>query len=57
MKNGEKLIREVKYVPLPKNAYDMNLKHVKDMKKGTVMGGKNEVGITVDELMKREAKM
>jgi phosphate transport system substrate-binding protein len=57
MKNGEKLIREVKYVPLPKNAYDLNLKHVKDMKKGTVMGGKNEVGITVDELMKREAKM
>jgi phosphate transport system substrate-binding protein len=57
MKNGEKLIREVKYVPLPKNAYELNLKHVKDMKKGTVMGGKNEVGITVDELMKREAKM
>jgi phosphate transport system substrate-binding protein len=57
MKNGEKLIREVKYVPLPKSAYELNLKHVKDMKKGTVMGGKNEVGITIDELMKREAKL
>ena len=56
-KNGEKLIREVKYVPLPKSAYELNLKHVKDMKKGTVMGGKNEVGITIDELMKREAKL
>ena len=57
MKNGEKLIREVKYVPLPKAAYEGNLKHVKDMKKGTVMGGKNEVGITIEELMKREAKL
>ena len=57
MKNGEKLIREVKYVPLPKAAYEGNLKHVKDMKKGTVMGGKNEVGITIEELMKREAQL
>ncbi len=26
-------------------------------KKGTVFGGKNEVGITIDELLKREAKL
>ena len=57
MKNAEKLVREVKYVPLPKAAYDGNLKHVKDNKIGTVFGGKNEVGITIEELMKREAKM
>jgi phosphate transport system substrate-binding protein len=57
MKNAEKLVREVKYVPLPKAAYDGNLKHVADKKYGTVFGGKNEVGITIEELMKREAKM
>ena len=57
MKNAEKLVREVKYVPLPKSAYDGNLKHVKDNKIGTVFGGKNEVGITIEDLMKREAKM
>ncbi|MGB9354453.1 MAG: PstS family phosphate ABC transporter substrate-binding protein [Azonexus sp.] len=57
MKNAEKLVREVKYVPLPKSAYDGNLKHVKDNTIGTVFGGKNEVGITIEELMKREAKM
>jgi phosphate transport system substrate-binding protein len=57
MKNAEKLVREVKYVPLPKSAYDGNLKHAKDNKIGTVFGGKNEVGITIEELMKREAKM
>jgi phosphate transport system substrate-binding protein len=57
MKNAEKLVREVKYVPLPKSAYEGNLKHVKDNKIGTVFGGKNEVGITIEDLMKREAKM
>ena len=57
MKNAEKLVREVKYVPLPKAAYEGNLKHVKDKKYGSVFGGKNEVGITIEELMKREAKM
>ena len=57
MKNAETLVREVKYVPLPKAAYEGNLKHVKDNKIGTVFGGKNEIGITVEDLMKREAKM
>ena len=57
MKNADKLVREVKYVPLPKAAYDGNLKHVKDKKYGTVFGGKNEVGITIEALMKREAAL
>lgn len=57
MKNADKLIREVKYVPLPKAAYEGNLKHAKDGKVGTVFGGHNEVGITVEEIMRREAKM
>ena len=57
MKHAETLVREVKYVPLPKAAYEGNLKHVKDNKIGTVFGGKNEIGITVEDLMKREAKM
>ncbi len=57
MKHADTLIREVKYVPLPKAAYEGNVKHAKDGKIGTVFGGKNEVGITVEEIMKREAKM
>jgi len=57
MKNADKLVREVKYVPLPKKAYDGNIRHAKDKKVGTVFGGKNEVGITVEEILKREAKM
>ncbi|KXB29506.1 protein sphX [Dechloromonas denitrificans] len=57
MKNAAKLTKEVKYVPLPDNAYTGNLEHVKKNKIGTVFGGQNEVGITIEELMKREAKM
>jgi phosphate transport system substrate-binding protein len=57
MKNAATLVREVKYVPLPKSAYEGNLKHVKENRVGTVFGGHNEVGITIEALMKREAKM
>jgi phosphate transport system substrate-binding protein len=57
MKNGGKLAREVKYVPLPANAYQMAWKHVQDGKKGTVFGGVAQIGITIDELLKREAKL
>ena len=57
MKNAAKLTKEVKYVPLPDSAYTGNLEHVKKNKIGTVFGGQNEVGITIEELMKREAKM
>ncbi len=57
MKNADKLVREVKYVPLPKSIYEGNIKHAKDKKIGSVFGGKNEVGITVEEILRREAKM
>jgi phosphate transport system substrate-binding protein len=57
MKNGGKLAKEVKYVPLPDSAYRMALEHVQKGKKGTVFGGVAEVGVTIDELLKREAKL
>ena len=57
MLNGAKLAKEVKYVPLPANIYTSNIKHIAEMKKGTIFGGKNEVGISIEELVKREAKL
>ncbi len=57
MKHGAKLSREVKYVPLPEKAYTGNMDHLKKGKLGTVFGGTAEVGITIEELMKREAKL
>jgi phosphate transport system substrate-binding protein len=57
MKNAAKLVKEVKYVPLPARAYQMNLEHVAKKKMGTVFGGEADVGAKIDDLMKREAKL
>jgi phosphate transport system substrate-binding protein len=52
-----RMAREVKYVPLPADAYRVAAEHIAKGKKGTVFGGKNEVGITIGELLKREASL
>lgn len=56
MSQGAKMAKEVKYVPLPPSIYASNVKHIKANRKGTIFGGKNEVGISIEELVKREAK-
>ncbi|OIN92371.1 MAG: protein sphX [Comamonadaceae bacterium CG1_02_60_18] len=56
MEHGATIAKEVKYVALPASVYKANLKHIADGKKGTVFGGHNEVGISIEELVKREAK-
>ncbi len=57
MTNGAALAKEVKYVPLPDSAYTAALRNVQKGKKGSVFGGVAEVGVTIDELLKREAKL
>lgn len=57
MAHGGKLAKEVKYVPLPDQAYKLAWDHVVKGKKGTVFGGVAEVGVTIDELLKREGKL
>ena len=57
MTQGAALAKEVKYVPLPAHAYKTGLEHIAKGKKGTVFGGRNEVGITIEDLLKREAAM
>lgn len=56
MKNGAALTKEVKYVPLPASAYAGNIEHMNKKKFGTVFGGHNEIGITIEDVMKREAR-
>lgn len=56
-KHGEKLAKEVKYVPLPPKAYAHNMETVNQRKMGTKFGGENQVGLTIEELMKLEAKL
>jgi phosphate transport system substrate-binding protein len=57
LKNAPKLVKEVKYVALPQKAYDIAGEHFKHKKLGTVFGGKEEVGLKIEDLLKREAKM
>src|SRR5690349_3018209 len=56
LKNGAKLAREVKYVPLPDSAYKTAAEHVQKGRKGTVFNGVAEAGVTIEELLKREAR-
>jgi phosphate transport system substrate-binding protein len=56
-KNADKLVREVKYVPLPPTAYSYNLDTLGKMRIGTKFGGENKVGLTIEQLMKMEAKL
>jgi phosphate transport system substrate-binding protein len=56
-RNGEKLAKEVKYVPLPAQAYSHNLETLAKMRVGTKFGGENKVGLTIEQLMKLEAKL
>ncbi len=57
MKQGAKLSKEVKYVPLPDRAYAYNLEMLGKKTLGTKFGGENKVGLTIDQLMKLEAKL
>jgi phosphate transport system substrate-binding protein len=57
LKEGAKFAKEVKYVPLPAKAYEISGEHLKKGKLGTAFGGKNEIGIKIEDLLAREAKL
>ena len=51
--NAPKLVKEVKYVPLPAEDYTAVTAHFKAMKPGTGFDGTPEVGIKIQDLIKR----
>jgi phosphate transport system substrate-binding protein len=53
---GSKLVQEVKYLPLPDVAYQMSLERFKKRQTGTGFGGTPEVGLPVEEILRREPK-
>jgi phosphate transport system substrate-binding protein len=55
--HATKLVKEVGYVPLGKAHYEQAMKNFKGRKLGTGFGGKNEVGIRVEELLAREGQL
>ncbi|WP_353674558.1 PstS family phosphate ABC transporter substrate-binding protein [Synechocystis sp. LKSZ1] len=54
LKNGARLSKSVKYVPLPTDAYTTALDHFNNNKFGSVFVGKDTVGVTINELLKLE---
>jgi len=57
LKSAPALVKEVGYVPLAKQHYDMALRNFTTKKLGTGFGGKSEVGVKVEELLARKAVM
>jgi phosphate transport system substrate-binding protein len=57
LKNAPKLVKEVKYVPLPEKVYALGASRIKSGKLGTAFGGHADVGVTIDDLLKREPKL
>ena len=54
LKNVANLSAEVKYVPLPASAYALVADRFAKLDHGTVFGGHAEVGLTIEEILKRE---
>jgi phosphate transport system substrate-binding protein len=57
LKNAPKLVKEVKYVPLPDKVYALGANRLKSNKVGTAFAGHADVGVTINDLMKREPKL
>ena len=53
---GPELVQEVKYLPLPASAYEMGLARLARLETGTGFGGVPEIGLPVEEILKRQPK-
>lgn len=56
MNNAAKIAKEVKYVPLPDAVYLNNKQIVATRRTGTIFGGHNVVGMTVEEMINKQVK-
>lgn len=56
MSNAEKLVTEVKYFPLSKEVYHLNLEHMQKKKLGTVFKGSG-VNIKLEDILKLESSL
>jgi phosphate transport system substrate-binding protein len=56
LNKGAPLVQEVKYLPLPDVAYQMGLERFKKRQTGTGFGGTPEVGLPVEDILRREPR-
>jgi phosphate transport system substrate-binding protein len=57
IQNAARLVPQVKYVPLPSEAYTMALGHLEKNKLGTAFGGHSQVGMKIQDLLKKEKSL
>ncbi|MBR7801001.1 PstS family phosphate ABC transporter substrate-binding protein [Undibacterium sp. FT137W] len=56
LNHAETVAKQVKYIPLSMKDYRHTMVNYKIKKTGTAFGGEAEVGVTIEELLKREPK-
>lgn len=52
LRNISRLVREVKYIPLPPRAYELVMERFAKRKRGTMFEGQPEVGVKIEDLLK-----
>ena len=57
MKNAILLVKEAGFFPLPPRAYITMMEHFNKKRVGTVFNGVSAVGLTIDELVRREGRL
>lgn len=57
LQHAPRLVAEVRYIPLPRKAYELAAGHLAKRRVGTVFGGVDAVGLSIDALLRREARM
>jgi phosphate transport system substrate-binding protein len=53
LKNAAKLVKQVRYVPLPPTVYKLVEERFAKRKTGTMFGGEAEVGVKIEDLLKK----
>jgi phosphate transport system substrate-binding protein len=56
LKNAPKLVKQVKYIPLPDRAYKLAAERFAKSVTGTVFGGGAKIGMKIEDLLKLEEK-
>jgi phosphate transport system substrate-binding protein len=51
------LVPQAKYVALPQKVYDLGAEHLKKGKLGTAFGGHSNVGMKIEDIMKKDGKL
>ncbi len=53
LKNASKLVKQVRYVPMPETAYKLTLERFQKRRTGTMFEGEAEVGVKIEDLLKK----